>query len=285
MLDRQYLIHGLDAMCRAHETDFFGDGHRGAAIVSACYLCRETEVEDGVAEIIAGMIDQHWTSTPLCAPFPDEESDPGLLPELFAAMKRHMPGLRMVGHNVIFPSLALRVFRELPETITPSRVAGLCRLVECFDKPDDITVEPEDHIPRLESTPEVADLILRELLACMHAFEGRGQGWSGHLLTYGRALLDLRELGYEDLVAAGEDGFRVYLKRIRTGPGERDRVFTEHAESPLRPLVRAYWERRSQSSPALGHVFKYPYGFYGMLARATDTELKQRCVDEAFRIF
>jgi hypothetical protein len=285
MFDERYLILGLDALCRAHQTDYFADGHRGAAIISAYYLCQENEVEDGVPEIIQEMIDSHWTHTPLCQPFPDEAADPSLLPTVLETMEQNIAGLRQVGHNVIFPSLALRVFRDLPETITPSRVAGLRRLIECFSSVDDITVTDEDSIPRLGASEEVAELVLAELLDTMQAFVGRGQGWSGHLLTYSRALLDLRAMGYDRVVQAGEEGFRVYLKRIRMGPGERDRVFNEHPDTPLRPLERAYWERRSQGSAALGHVFKYPYGFYGLMDLAQDAGLKQQCLDATFRIF
>lgn len=285
MLDERYLIHGLDALCRAHQTDYFADGHRGAAIISACYLCRENEVEADVSEIIRAMIDQHWTQTPLCAPLPEEPPEPDLLALVAESMLGHLSGLRMVGHNVIFPALALKVFRELPEAVTPARVAGLCRLIERFAVADDLTVTEEDDIPELGTSPEVADLLLAELCQTMHSFAGRGQGWSGHLLTYGRAVLDLRETGYADVAQAAEQGFRVYLKRIRRGPGEGDRNIPEHPESPVRPHQRAYWKQRRQFSPGLGHVFKYPYGFYGLSNLSRDSALKQRAMDAAFQIF
>jgi hypothetical protein len=285
MLDERYLTHGLNALCRAHETDYFADGHRGAAIVSAYYLCQENGVEDGVPEILQGMIDEHWTHTPLCQPFPDESPNPALLSAVLETMEQNMAGLRQVGHNVIFPSLALRVFRDVPEAATPSRVAGLCRLIECFSAVDDITVTDEDDIPRLGTSEQVAELALEELLGTMEAFIGRGQGWSGHLLTYCRALLDLRKMGYDRVATAAEGGFRVYLKRIRMGPADGDRVFKEHPDIPLRPLERAYWERRRQGSPALGHLFKYPYGFYGLMELARDPDLKRQCLASSFRIF
>jgi hypothetical protein len=65
MLHRSYLIRGLDALSRAHASDYFGDGHRGAAIISAYFLCAEEPVEAGVTELIAEIIDDHWTDTPL----------------------------------------------------------------------------------------------------------------------------------------------------------------------------------------------------------------------------
>lgn len=284
MFDESYLIRGLDALCRAHQSDFFADGHRGAAIISAYYLCRENEVEPGVPETIREIIDQYYTHTPLCAPFPAEPPESARLDDVSATLVRHLAGLRMVGHNVIFPALALKVFRQLPETVTPSRVAGLCRLIECFAVPDDLTVTEADGIPRLGTPAEVADLLLAELLRAMRAFSGRGQGWSGHLMTYGRALLDLRETGHAELARAAEPGFRVYLKRIRQGPGPGDRAIAEHPETSLRPHQLAYWEQRRQTSPGLGHVLKYPYGFYGLLNLAQDDDLKHQAMTAAYHI-
>jgi hypothetical protein len=285
MLDKTYLIRGLDTLCRAHETSYFADGHRGAAIISAHYLCHENKVEKGVPDILAAMIDEHWTHTDLCAPFATEPSQPELLETVRATFLANIAGLRQVGHNVIFPSLALKVFRELPETVTPARVAGLCKLIEAFTIVDDLEVTEDDDIPYLGSPQEAAELILAELLQVMTAFIDRGQGWSGHLLTYGRALLDLREAGHDDLAGAAEPAFRIYLKRIRMGPDKDGKAFTEHPDIPLRPHQRAYWERRQAGSPALGHLFKYPYGFYGLMNLAQDPALKEQCMRDTFRIF
>ena len=69
MLDPIYLQRGLDALCRAHAFDYFADGHRGGAIVSAYFFCREEAVEKEACAQIAALIDANWTSTPLCAPF------------------------------------------------------------------------------------------------------------------------------------------------------------------------------------------------------------------------
>ena len=35
----------------------------------------------------------------------------------------------------------------------------------------------------------------------------------------------------------------------------------------------------------LGHLFKYPYGFYGLMRHVPDGPLSQSCWDEAYRIF
>jgi hypothetical protein len=284
MLEDIYLLHGLDALSRAHETDYFVDGHRGAAIIAAYFFCREVDLERGVDAVIRAMIDEHWTHTPLCAPFPVETPDPGLIDRIAATLQESMDGLRQAGHNVIFPSLALKAFRQMPEAVTPARVDGICRLIEAFTTVEEIYLDDSDDIPDLGPSPDAAEFILSELLRTIEAFDGRGQGWSGHLLTYGRALIDLRQLGYDALARKGEYAFKIYVKRIRMGPLETDKPRPEHPPSDLYPPQRSYWKQREAPSIGLGHLFKYPYGFYGLLGLARDALLKRRCMQAAYHI-
>lgn len=283
MLQDAYLVHGLNALSRAHETNYFTDGHRGAAIIAAYYLCREIEMESGAADVIRAMIDAHWTHSPLCAPLPEEEPQPDLI-KITETLQRNVDGLRQAGHNVILPTLALKAFGQLPETVTPARVDGICKLIEAFTKVEDVQLEEGDDSPNWGEPPDVAEFVLSELLRTIEAFDGRGQGWSGHLLTYTRALLDLQELGYEALARQGEHAFKLYIKRIRMGPLETDRPRPEHPQSHLRPHQRAYWEKRAGQSIGLGHCFKYPYGFYELLDLARDSHLRRQCMQAAYHI-
>lgn len=285
MLDDTYLLHGLDALSRGHRTDYFADGHRGAAIIAAYFFSREVHMDAAATTIVRGMIDRHWTNTPLCAPFPKEPIDPNGTAEIIECMGRSMDSLRQVGHNVILPTLALRAFRERPDAVTPSRVAGICALTREFTASEPLRLEEQDDIPDLGPPAAAAEFILSELLEAIPRFDGRGQGWSGHLVTYGRALLDLRQLGHEHLARRAEYAFKLYIKRIRMGPLDIDKPRPEHPASELRPCQTAYWEGRSNEPVGLGHVFKYPYGFCGLTALAQDADLKQRCVQVADHIF
>ena len=285
MLDQSYLIRGLDALSRAHGTDYFADGHRAAAIISAYFLCAEEAVEEGVPEAIAKMIDDHWSHTELCAPMPDETPDSGLLRRITGALFASIAQLRQAGHNVIFPSLALRAFHRLPETITPSRVDGICRLIEAFDTAMDIALDEHDEFPDLAGIESLAEFALREYLRSAEAFVGRGQGWTGHMLTFGRALTDLHGVGYAELARKGHHSFKLYVKRVRMGPLDTDRPRPEHRSTDVRPLERGYWESRERGDPGLGHCFKYPYGLYGLMALAGDADLERRCLEAAFRVF
>ena len=204
---------------------------------------------------------------------------------MVAASARTIGQLRGVGHNVIFTSLALKAFRDVPQAVTPARVAGIVKLIEAFDTTHDVPVDERDDVPTFESPAVMAEFLLAELLRTVEAFEGRGQGWSGHLVTFGRALLDLAALGHRGLADAGRPALREYVSRVRMGPEDTDKVCPEHAESQCTPLEQQYWERLRGESVGIGHCFKYPYGFYGLMALARDAALKERCAAEAYHIF
>ncbi len=286
MLNEQYLVHGLNALSRAHNMNYFEDGHRGGAIISAYYLCQENDVEEGVSDIIAKMIDRHWAHTELCEPFPREKSDPSLLEQVVETMSKKIGKLRQVGHNVILPTLALKAFRDLPETITPSRVKGMCKLAESFQVTE-FSVDDVSGIPDLNITAKAAEFVLIEFLKSIERFKGHGQGWTGHLLTYSRAhIMDLQKLGHTDFSKMDEAAFRMFIGRIRMGPAERDIPRSDHLPSELFPLQKAYWEQRmNDSSLGLGHLFKYPYAFYGLMKLAEDSDLRTQCLANAYNIF
>jgi hypothetical protein len=284
VLDKKYLIYGLNALSRAHQTNYFADGHRGAAIIAAYFLCREIGMGESAVNVIRGMVDEHWSHSPLCAPFPHESPEPALAGRVVECVRANISGLRQAGHNVIFPTLALKAFRDVPEAVTPSRVASICRLVESFTIVDDLGSDDSDDIPPLGPPPAAAEFILSEFLGCVAAFEGRGQGWSGHLLTYGRSVLDLREMGHVALARDAEQAFKIYVKRIRMGPLETDGVWPEHPRSEGEPRKRPYWERRLSRPIGLGHIFKYPYAYCGLMNLAEDARLKQACRNMAYHV-
>lgn len=283
MLNQTYLRYGLNALSRAHELNYFVDGHRGGAIISAVYLCRENDVAVKAAEQMAAIIDRQWAHTPLCAPFPPEEPDPALLGQILACVADHTPGMRQAGHNIILPTLALRAFQDLPAALTPARADGICRLVASFTRMDG-PFAPDFDLPPMVNLSAFADFVLQEFVACIHRFSGRGQGWSGHLLTYARALIDLQKLGYESLARQAEEGFKLYIRRIRMGPQDTDKEHAEHEPIDSIPLQEAYWSQR-QGDLTLGHQLKYPYGFYGLMHHAQSAEIKRQSQQIAYRLF
>ena len=119
------------------------------------------------------------------------------------------------------PTLVLKALRDLSNAATPSRVAGICQLIESF-RTEHFPLADYFVLSDILDHVRNAEFILTEFIDCSERFIGRGQGWSGHLLPYGRALFDLRELGYWELATQAEEGFKLYIRRIRKGPQDSD---------------------------------------------------------------
>ena len=223
MLTTAHLRCGLNALGRAAAGDYFADGHKGGAIVSGFYLCKESAVEAGVTKRLAEAVDRQWGKTKLCAEFPDQAAQPKLAQRLVDAMLANITGLRQAGHNVILPTLALKGFGDCPQAITPARVEGLCQLALSFTQVEKVESDEEIQCPgllRLHSVRRICPGGIRRL--------HRALPWPRPRLVWPSA--DLRP-GLDRFTANGPISHRRQsqgaassriLRRIHLGPLERD---------------------------------------------------------------
>ena len=107
MSDKRLLLLGLNALARAHEQDYFTDGHRGAAMVAAHLLCEDNNLSDRARSRIEGLVDLNWSKTSLCDGFPEEEPQPERIQEIGVVLSEGAETLRQVGHNAIFAMLSI----------------------------------------------------------------------------------------------------------------------------------------------------------------------------------
>jgi hypothetical protein len=285
MLDKTCLILGLDGLSRAHGHDYFADGHLAASVIAAYYLCHENGLDERTRNVIKSRIDHELASDALFLPAPHETPDAALLEQLLATLSAGIGDLREVGHNIIFGAAALKAFRECPDAITPFRVEGICRLIEDFATTQNVSVEADDGVPGIADESALVEFIFSEFLRSVSHYAGYGQGWTGHLLTMGHAVIELYRLGYPDLAAPAHNAYRMYIKTIRQGPAASDRHIPDHPASELTPLDHDYWEQRKSVRSGLGHAFKYAYSFYNLLAQLDNPVLRDRCLAESYRIF
>ena len=285
MLDDTYLILGLDGLSRAHGRNYFAEGHLAASVIAAYYLCHENGLDERTQNAIKSRINRELASDALFLPAPDEAPDAALLEQLLATLSAGIDDLREVGHNIIFGATALKAFRECPDAITPFRVEGICRLIENFATTQNVTIEADDGVPEIADESALIEFIFSEFLRSVSLYAGYGQGWTGHLLTMGHAIIELSRLGYPDLAARGHNAYRMYIKTIRQGPAETDRHIPDHSASALTPLDYEYWKQRKTVRSGLGHAFKYACSFYNLLAQLRDPLLREHCLAESHKIF
>ena len=283
-LDRLPLL-GLNALARAHEYDYFADGHRGASMVAAYLLCMDNDLDTRARSRIAELIDVNWALTPLCAAFPQADADPARIQEIGAALTEGAETLRQVGHNAILAMLAIKALRMMPDAATPERIDGICRLIRSFTPWRDVTPDPDVDPPPFADAAATSRFVLREAYEAIDRFVGFGQGYAGHMLTFGQALVELAAMGDVEWAESCRPAFRKYVTVTRLGPEPGSKPRPDHEPSDLRPVDAAYWEKRGEGSLGIGHVFKYPYSYYELLRRADDPALARLWDEKAYHLF
>ena len=283
--DKRLVLLGLNALARAHELDYFGDGHRGAAMVAAHLLCVDNNLDELARSRIVELIDINWASSALCRPFPDVPPEPSRVGEIGAALAEGGEVLRQVGHNAIFAMLAIKAFRMLPSAATPERIDGVCALIRSFTPWRDIEPDADVNPPPFADAAAASEFILRETSAAIDRFVGFGQGFAGHMLTFGQSLVELAAMGDVAWAESCRTAFRKYVTVTRRGPDADAKRRPDHKPTTLRPTDATYWQRRGDKTVAIGHVFKYPYSYYELLRHARDPKLKQTLDAKAYHIF
>ena len=285
MSDERLLLLGLNALARAHELDYFADGHRGASMVAAHLLCVNNDLDEHATSRIAELVDLNWASSALCEPFPDAESEPAQIDKIGFTLAEGAEALRQVGHNAIFAMLAIKAFRTMPSAATSQRIDGVCTMIRSFTPWRDMDPDPDIDPPPFADTAAASQFILREASAAIDRFVGFGQGFAGHMLTFGQALVELAAMGDVEWAESCRTAFCKYVTVTRRGPEPDSEPRPDHEPSDLRPIDSTYWERRGDNSVGIGHVFKYPYSYYDLLRRADDPELERTWDEKAHHLF
>jgi len=276
---------GLNALARAPSRSYFADGHRGASMISAHLMCVDNELGEETTNRIIELFDLNWASGTLCEGYPPGEPLDDAAARVGKALAAGRGVLREVGHDAIFAMHAIKAFRMKPELVTRERVDGVCRLIEAFkpwrDDPPSDDVDP----PPFTDSQAAARFILKEASEAIDRFQGYGQGFAGHMLTFGQSLVELADMGDMEWAESSRMAFRKYVTVTRKGPQPGDRKIKDHTPTELRPDDSEYWQRRGDKTLGLGHVFKYPYAYYDLLARANAPDLERELDAKAWQIF
>ncbi len=276
---------GLNALARAPEMNYFADGHRGASMISAHMMCADNELDDTTTSRIIQLFDLNWASSKLCEPFPESDQVAEAVEQVGQALASGGGVLREVGHDAIFAMHAIKGFRMLPQTATSERVAGVCNLIRAIKPWRDIAPSDEVNPPAFVDSVAASRFILKEASEAIDRFQGFGQGFAGHMLTFGQSLVELAALGEVGWAESCRMAFRKYVTVTRLGPQAGDRKIKDHQVNQLRPVDANYWQQRGDKTLGIGHVFKYPYAYYDLLARANDPALQRELDDKAWQLF
>lgn len=287
-MDDRYLDLGLSAMATAGEPFM---AHFGAALLAGWWFARDEDASPDLDQAITRTADQvvhkhRW----LFAESASSDPDAALVSEVVEHVGgEHLDGVWAIGHDVIYAALATRTFHARPELCTGWVVDGLHRLVDaCHQQPmmqiaglfdvSDVTSDDLDGLS-VDEPDEIARVALETIVGVTHVYAGLHQGDIGHVIDHAHALLSLDRLGYRAEAHRGRRGFLTHVAALR-------KVAYEEADLPEVTVgvghdahEPAYWDHDySTNDWAIGHVFKYPYALYDLLALVDDSALAARSI-------
>ncbi len=278
------IVKGLDGMSRVAETgNTFGLGHNAAAVISSAFFCREQKLDaDTQKEILAYLDARLLKNRIYAAARPKEAADPKLTEGLLEDLDAGIATLRGKGHNIIFAVTCLKALRAVPEAVTPERIDGLRKMVRSFGKTRGGTEDdPEPPLVGLDDEEKFIHFVFEEFL------RASGDGFDGHVVTIGHALVELHRMGHKELARKGVPAYWQWVRQARAdgddGGGE---VAAASIGTPA-PLTREYWE--TQATHRIGeivssHTVKYPYSFFALAKDVKDENLKNRILANVDRV-
>ncbi len=252
------------------------NGHRGATLAASSFLLHDRLVEADAREHIQRMLDREWAQLALFAPAPVEPPAPEALARLLQALEGSFGTARHIGHDVIYPTFALRIFRQLPESVTRARIDGLCTMAAAYARPQPVSMpgSPAPFDPAAYSA-----FVLESFLTVITTWPS--PGISTHLLTFGYAVIDLHLLGYASIARLAEAGHREIVPPDRWSATRwipATCSFPKPAWMTEEPHQAGYWRNQPLKclEESYGHAPKVAYAFLGLCAQVRDPELRDR---------
>lgn len=278
------IVKGLDGMSRVAETgNTFGLGHNAAAVISSAFFCREQKLDDDTQQQILAYLDARLLKNPIyAAARPNEAADSKLTEGLLEDLDAGIATLRGKGHNIIFAVACLKALRVVPQAVTPERIDGLRKMVQSFGRTRSGAEEnPEPPLVDLDDEQKFIHFVFEQFLSAM------GDGFDGHVVTIGHALIELNRMGYKELARKGVPAYWQWVRLARAGNGEGGEEVSPVPTQAPTPLTREYWA--AQAKRRLGeivssHTIKYPYSFYALAKDVKDEDLKKRILAKVYRL-
>jgi hypothetical protein len=273
------IVKGLDGMSRvADKGNTFAGGHNAAAVISSAFFCHEQKLDADTQKEILAYLDARLLKNPIyAAARPKEAADPKLIEGLLEDLDAGIATLRGKGHNIIFAVTCLKALRTVPEAATPERIDGLRNMVRSFGKTTGGAAKDSDPLVGLDDEQKFVHFVFEEFL------RAKGDGFDGHVVTIGHALVELYRMGHKDLARKGVPAYWQWVREARAGEDEGEVVPAPPREPT--PLTREYWA--AQAKHPIGeivssHTVKYPYSFYALAKDVKDENLKKRILAKVY---
>jgi hypothetical protein len=151
-------------------------------------------------------------------------------------------------------------------------------MVQSFGKSKGNTEKDSDPLVDLGDERQFIHFVFEEFL------KAAGDGFDGHVLTIGHALVELHRMGYKELA---RKGLPAYWDWVRGARADGSEVGAAKSNPEMTPLTREYWAaqaKRRIGEIVSSHTVKYPYSFYALAKEVKDEELKRRILAKVDRL-
>jgi hypothetical protein len=273
------IVKGLDGMSRvADKGNTFAGGHNAAAVISSAFFCREQKLDTDTRKEILAYLDARLLKNPIYATArPKETADSKLIEGLLEDLDAGIATLRGKGHNIIFAVTSLKALRAVPEAATPERIDGLRKMVRSFGKTKGEAAKDADPLVGLDDEQKFVHFVFEEFL------RAKGDGFDGHVMTIGHALIELYRMGHKELARKGVPAYWQWVREARADE-DGGKVAPAPTRAPT-PLTREYWATQAErriGEIVSSHTVKYPYSFYALAKDVTDEDLKKRILAKVY---
>jgi hypothetical protein len=150
-------------------------------------------------------------------------------------------------------------------------------MVRSFGKTRGGAAKDPDPLVGLDDEQKFVHFVFEEFLSA------KGDGFDGHVVTIGHALVELYRMGHKELARKGVPAYWQWVREARAGADEGG---GKVAPAPP-PLSRDYWAaqaKRRIGEIVSSHTVKYPYSFYALAKDVTNEDLKKRILAKVYRL-
>ncbi len=251
-------------------------GHFGAEVLSLAFLLLNKQVEPDAEGLVFKRIDEIFTvqakffDTPINSSTATKTKSIGASPELNdleSKVQACSSQLYIDGHHTIYGALALKAFNLYPELVKPALIQGLTSLLTVcesagFDRYYKLPSKALTDKKLIEKYTFTSPLCAAESALEQHHTiypDGEADGqfyfFSGsrlHLITHAQAILDLQNLGYDDIASNALKAYTQHCICINESKSPTD-VQPIKAEAKLDPRKTSFW-LRAKSNPHHGKL-------------------------------
>lgn len=298
-MDTSYLklaLHGYGRCSQDH-----WQAHFPAAVIAAYYFLKNNNLGDALNDKITKQIDQLiGTKEALFQAYPPASIENSSSEIIIDALTDTIDGFNDLGHNTIHAVYILKALETLEGDCQTDLAKDMAAMIRKYNggppgiwlgearnvNPNEFKIKELELLKEDSSGKEIAKLCFNEVGKYKNVYRHLGSvAHLGHTLTQGHSLIELRNLGYENLQRRGMYSFESRISLARSCQEHVESTLPLQNRSQFLPTEEGFWDNDLQRSAwEDGHVFKFAYSFYELLRLVPEENVTDKLWENFRRI-